>query len=230
MPEIISYARLPFRPDTIAVQNEVASLTGWQSHYNTAVYHGGWSILPLRAPGGNMGTGYADPITGGRFEDTPLMRVCPGIRRLTDSLLCEKMAVRLLNLQKGAYIKPHRDTDLAFEKGEARLHFPVFTNPSVEFCQNGELLRMLPGECWYINANLPHSVKNGGNTDRLHLVVDCVVNDWLRGVFDQAEKKTIPVPDAHTLEIIENLRMQNTETADRLADRLEKEFYASDPS
>jgi hypothetical protein len=40
------------------------------------------------------------------------------------------------------------------------------------------LLKMGGGECWYINANLPHSVSNLGGTDRIHLVMDWVVNDW----------------------------------------------------
>jgi hypothetical protein len=38
---------------------------------------------------------------------------------------------------------------------------------------------MKEGECWYLNFNLPHRVKNSGTADRIHLVIDCVVNDWL---------------------------------------------------
>lgn len=39
---------------------------------------------------------------------------------------------------------------------------------------------MKPGELWYLNVNRYHSVTNGGSTDRIHLVIDCIVNDWLR--------------------------------------------------
>ena len=42
----------------------------------------------------------------------------------------------------------------------------VVTNPEVE--------------CWYHNLNLPHWVAIRGATDRIHLVIDCVVNDKLR--------------------------------------------------
>jgi len=39
---------------------------------------------------------------------------------------------------------------------------------------------MAPGECWYLRLSDPHSVANRGTTDRVHLVVDAVVNDALR--------------------------------------------------
>ena len=38
---------------------------------------------------------------------------------------------------------------------------------------------MQVGETWYVNVNLPHSVENLGATDRVHLVIDAVVNDWI---------------------------------------------------
>ena len=39
---------------------------------------------------------------------------------------------------------------------------------------------MKEGECWYLDLSLPHWVENHGKTDRIHLVIDCLVNDWLR--------------------------------------------------
>ena len=52
---------------------------------------------------------------------------------------------------------------------------------------DGERGVMEPGTCCYINANLTHRVSNRGDCDRIHLVVDCAVDDWLRGLFDRAE-------------------------------------------
>jgi hypothetical protein len=53
---------------------------------------------------------------------------------------------------------------------------------------------MNEGELWYLNVNQPHHVTNRSTTDRIHLVIDCVVNDWLREVLlaAAAEFKTIP--------------------------------------
>jgi hypothetical protein len=39
---------------------------------------------------------------------------------------------------------------------------------------------MAPGECWYLRLSDPHRVANRGETDRIHLVIDCRANDWLR--------------------------------------------------
>ena len=39
---------------------------------------------------------------------------------------------------------------------------------------------MAEGECWYLNFSLPHKVANNGDKDRIHLVVDCMLNHWLQ--------------------------------------------------
>ena len=85
---------------------------------------------------------------------------------------------------------------------------------------------MQPGECWYINANLLHRVSNKGVTDRIHLVVDCLVNDWLRDLFNRADKqmKEEVVDVEKQKQIIAALRRQNTPTATQLANRLEQEL------
>jgi hypothetical protein len=85
-----------------------------------------------------------------------------------------------MKLTPGSVIKEHRDYDLAMEEGAARLHIPVQTNPGVEFMLNGLPVAMAPGECWYLRLSDPHRVANRGETDRVHLVIDCRVNDWLR--------------------------------------------------
>ena len=41
-------------------------------------------------------------------------------------------------------------------------------------------------------AEAPHSVTNHGATDRIHLVFDCVVNDWLRDMLHAAAQTKQP--------------------------------------
>ena len=52
---------------------------------------------------------------------------------------------------------------------------------------------MVAGECWYLNLSKPHRVHNRGATERMHLVLDCVVNDWLD---DQIRRGTEPAPES----------------------------------
>jgi mannose-6-phosphate isomerase-like protein (cupin superfamily) len=195
----------------------------WLPHYNTQGYEGRWDVLTLRSPGGDTDNINAELLGNEAYADTPNMEAFPLVKKLIDSLQCEVMTVRLLNLKAGAVIKQHRDFELAFEKGEARLHFPIVTNKAVEFYVNDLRVSMQPGECWYINANLPHRVANYGSTDRIHLVVDCKVNSWLKNIFKKAEKTEFkePVNREQTLQVIQALRMQQTNTANSLADKLE---------
>jgi hypothetical protein len=81
----------------------------------------------------------------------------------------------------GGHIREHRDAGLCLEQGLARLHVPIVTGDAVEFYLDRDLVTMAPGECWYLNFDLPHRVQNLGTTDRVHLVIDCSTNEWLLG-------------------------------------------------
>ncbi|NOW95614.1 aspartyl/asparaginyl beta-hydroxylase domain-containing protein [Mucilaginibacter sp. SG564] len=224
---IIRYARLSLPFDLKAMQAEIAQLGHqWQAHFNTSYYEGSWTALALRSPGGSHTNITPDLMTDADFRDTPLMPHFPSVSKLISTLDCPVMAVRFLKLEAGAVIKQHRDNELAFEKGEARLHFPVITNPQVLFYIEDERVPLQEGEAWYINANLPHRVSNEGQTDRIHLVVDCTVNDWLSRVVDGSDK--ISCKEEHTRDdlprIISELRLQNTAASHKLAVELEQQL------
>ncbi len=153
----------------------------WVPHFNTTYYRGAWDGIVLRSSLGSSDTLYQKPDA--EYADTELMNVYPGVRKILDELTCEKLSVRFLRLAKGALIREHSDPGLSFEDGEVRLHIPILTNSKVEFTSNGKPLTLCEGECWYINAKLSHSAANNGETDRIHLVIDCIVNDWLRSFF-----------------------------------------------
>jgi len=70
-----------------------------------------------------------------------------------------------------------------------RMHIPVCTNADVDFFLDGHPIEMNEGECWYLDLSLPHWVKNRGATDRIHLVIDCELNDWLGDLVQIAELK-----------------------------------------
>lgn len=222
---MISFAKLPLALNLAQLQYEVNALTQrWSPHFNIKHYEGGWKVLSLRAPGGKADQIIPDLINDAVYMDTPLMQSCPAVKELMQQMHCPVLSARFLNLQAGAVIKPHRDHELAFENGEARLHFPVFTNDGVEFFVEQEQVRMREGDCWYINANLTHSVVNRGNADRIHLVIDCEVNDWLRELFERGEKSYAAPDNSQLLQVIEELRMQGTEASLKLADTLQQQL------
>ena len=90
-----------------------------------------------------------------------------------------------MRLAPGSVIKEHRDHDLSFEQGMVRIHIPVVTNEGVDFRLNGLRCVMPAGSSWYLRLSDPHSVANRGADDRVHLVIDAGVNDWVAALFER---------------------------------------------
>ena len=222
---MIRYAKLPLAFDLPNMRAELITVNSkWQPHINTFHYTGAWDVLPLRSPGGDHKNPVPDLLGQVEFTDTIYMHQFPSVKKVTSLLQCPVMAVRFLNLKAGAIIKQHRDAELSFENGEARLHFPVITNPLVEFYCEDERISLEEGECWYLNANLPHRVSNHSGSDRIHLVIDCKVNDWLSQLITSSghvayKKETV---DDNLLNMIKHLRWQNTEQSNKMADGFEE--------
>lgn len=157
----------------------------WVSHVNQRDYVGGWGVLPLRcltrhAQSHPILQGFAHEGEG-EWQDLPALVASPHLTQLLRQIQCPVKSVRLMRLEPGAQIKPHSDPGLALEYGEARLHLPLRTDPRVVFRVGGQQVPMARGELWYMNADLEHSVVNASPNDRIHLVVDAVVNEWLQG-------------------------------------------------
>lgn len=182
--------KLPFQFDPHRLAADLAAITAdeWVPHFNTGYYHGQWSGIALRSVGGETGRLYPDPTATQSFAYTPTLDRCPYIRAVLAAFACPLEAVRLLKLCPGSSIREHRDYKLGYEDGEVWLHIPVVTNPDVEFYLEQQRLVLSPGECWYIDFNLRHRVANNGRGDRIHLVIDCVVNDWLERLLVAASK------------------------------------------
>lgn len=205
---------------------------GWKMHYNKKHYEGDWSVIALRSPGGDPGNIFSIHASANdqlQYRDTPLLAQCPAINRALDYLQCEKTMVRLMKLNAGAIIKPHTDHDMCFEAGETRFHIPLQTNEQVDFCIEEEKIPMQEGECWYLNLGLTHRVTNAGATDRIHLVVDCIVNDWIQtqfaapGIHKKEITQATPVQYSKETkrDIITSLRLLNTTVAHAMADKME---------
>ena len=45
------------------------------------------------------------------------------------------------------------------------------------------------GSAWYLRLSDPHSVVNKGASDRVHMVIDAVANDWIRAMLELAARQ-----------------------------------------
>jgi hypothetical protein len=81
---------------------------------------------------------------------------------------------KIVKLKAGGEILEHQDKHFSLVHSH-RVHVPITTNDNVHFEVADLTFNMLEGEMVEINNRLLHSVKNGGNTDRVHLILDWVV-------------------------------------------------------
>ena len=182
--------RLPleFEPEQLAADMAEFSRADWIAHFVRQNYDGDWSAIPLRSTVGArhpIQTIYSDP-TQNDFEDQPALAGTPYFQAVLARFACPLRAVRLMRLTPGSLIKEHSDYDLSFEDGTVRIHIPVVTNEAVDFRLNGVRCDMPAGSVWYLRLSDPHSVANRGANDRVHMVIDAVVNDWMADLFQRA--------------------------------------------
>lgn len=226
------FCQLPprFAPDRLQADLALACASGWLPHFVRSNYAGDWSGIPLRSVGGRPDHIFSDPcVSATGYAPTPILEGCAYLREVLAAFACPITSARLLKLGPGSEIREHRDHDLTYGSGVVRLHIPVTTHPLVEFYVEGERVVMGEGECWYIDATLPHRLVNRGDADRVHLVFDCELNPWLEEQFRQAGYQP-RIPDffeargvrrADLDPIIAALRAQGSVAALRHAEELE---------
>ena len=232
--QIIKYLKLPFLFDAGLMQQEVNNLAApqWLPHYQVKHYEGEWTAIPLRSIGGKADDIIISPTDDRDYLDTVFLENSLYLQKVLQSFLCPLQAVRLLKLNAGSYIKEHCDAGLNFESGEIRIHIPVLTHADVEFFLDKEKMNLQEGECWYMNFNLPHSIQNKSSINRVHLVIDALVNDWVKQLFsspDIAVKKETAdlsgiLSDDTKRKMILQFREMNTSVSNKMADDLETEM------
>lgn len=108
-------------------------------------------------------------MTSDHFEDTA------SARRLTaEHGRGYFIRAALVRLPAGSQIASHRDMNFSLAHSH-RVHLPIVTNDEVWFTVGNETFHMGEGQLTEINNRRVHSVVNGGDTDRVHLVLDFVL-------------------------------------------------------
>ena len=173
--------RLQLRFDPIRLTQDLARITPdkWQPHFVNIHYEDGWSGVALRSPGGATELAHgANP-----YADTDVLRGCPYFQEVLAAFQCPLNRVRLLKLARGARILEHIDPESGQGQREVRIHVPIVTHADLELYSNRRRVTMAPGETWFLDTSYPHRLYNGSPVDRIHLVIDCTVNDWVRSLF-----------------------------------------------
>jgi hypothetical protein len=123
------------------------------------------------------------------LQDTVMYNDFPEVRELLKEFGDKVHRVRFMRLKPGGgELERHTDQvdpDSGGSLGKvARLHFPIKTNDDVIFTVwgtqgNAQEIHMAKNECWFLDTRKPHRALNGGNEERIHLVVDIETEEKL---------------------------------------------------
>ena len=179
--------RLPLSYDVGQLQQDLSATRRFSTVPQFGVYHNGeWTGLSLCAEGGDAYTTKTGIVpTGQPFTYTEVIQYTPYFRQVLDGLSCPKRSVRLLHLPPGGRIERHADPPLTFQHGVLRLHIPIVTHPDVEFVIGDHRCVWQAGELWWGDFSLPHHVYNKSPINRVHIVIDVEINDFVLALFPQ---------------------------------------------
>jgi hypothetical protein len=184
--------RFPMRFDPGRMKRELDELetSPWVEHYDRKISNG-WTTLLLSSRDGTMDRSDSmRPSWKSQFRRTPLVEHLPYFGEILDAFKCPTLRVRVSKLLPHAFIGEHRDIAReasAIAYNQVRLHIPITTNDGVRFHLGRDVFHLEPGRLYYLDFTKPHSVYNDGDEDRIHLILELRVNDFLRRVFPEPD-------------------------------------------
>ena len=176
-----------------SIYNKLNTLPKFTNHYSNYNKDKSWSALSLRGyrPEPEFITKPIEMNDKWKKEnkdveffmqDTVLYDEFPEVRELLKEFGDKIHRIRFMNLTSGGgELERHTDQvdpDSGGSLGKvARIHFPIKTNDDVMFTVwgtegNKQTIHMKQNECWFLDTRKPHTAINGGNENRIHLVVD----------------------------------------------------------
>lgn len=183
-----------------SIHNKLKNLPEFTNHYSNYNKDKSWSALSLRGYSSDpsfitkpieMNDKWKEENKDEDFymQDTALFKQFEEVKSLLKNYGEKIHRVRFMRLKPGGgELERHTDQvdpDSGGSKGKlARIHFPIKTNNKVEFTVwdtkgNPQKIHMKTGECWFLDTRKPHMAVNGGDEERIHLVVDIVTEDKL---------------------------------------------------
>lgn len=178
--------RLPFDFDVDRMRQEIDALDP-EAYYEI--------FNPYLEPNILMGFHLIDPelINGiPVFKANDHLKRSPYLLSILDQFKCDKETFRVHTLKEGTTIRRHRDIARNFHYGIIRVHIPVQNDDALYTYLDDERVVMRPGECWYMDLELPHEVQNKSSKPRIHLVMDCLRNEWWDEIMREAGMEITP--------------------------------------
>ncbi|AGC75377.1 aspartyl/asparaginyl beta-hydroxylase [Nonlabens dokdonensis] len=173
--------QLPFKFDVELIKKELSQFSkeDYRDIYNSSVTLETLWLIHLIEP---INDTNGLPV----FLPNATLKKCPYLLSVFETFLCPVETFRIHVLDPGASIQPHRDNGYSMENGMVRLHIPIQTHKKVQLIIDKEPVVMHAGECWYCNFHKVHEVHNKSDEPRIHLILDCKVNEWFKEIFEKS--------------------------------------------
>ena len=187
-----------------SIKSKIDKLPQFINHYSNYNKGKSWSAISLRGyrpeptfmtKPSEMNKKWQEENKDVQFEmqDTTLYQDFEEVRELVNMLNSDEVhRIRFMKLTKGdGELERHTDLvddDSGIADGKLmRIHFPIVTNPKVEFTSwrvdgSPKKEHMGFGEAWFLDTRKPHRAINAGDEDRIHLVVDVLASENVRSL------------------------------------------------
>ena len=159
---------------------------------------GGWHTAMLYNGSGNAAV---NEIAEGHAKPTEIMEQLPQTKAFLEKLGLDYFAVRVAKADPGAYLWEHKDYIELGASNKLRLHLPVKSNPQACMQFSNFSVQMATGYLWKLSPVVNHAISNEGPEERIHLILDCYVNENLenmvaRETLSDKYVRSLPVMDA----------------------------------
>ncbi|KGJ96330.1 aspartyl/asparaginyl beta-hydroxylase domain-containing protein [Colwellia psychrerythraea] len=159
------FYQLPLAFDVKQLQKEVLALDECQWIEHPDRFKGNASI-PLVSVNGEINNDFNGPM-----QVTQSLNDLPYHKQVIASFGEIIGRSRLMRLAPGCEVPIHSDTNYHWYK-RVRIHIPIITDENVLFYCEDKHVNMEVGQAWIFDSWKYHRVHNGGNTLRVHLVID----------------------------------------------------------
>lgn len=156
--------KLDFSFDSSRILNEIPDL--WVDHFIPDFSKAGNDALLLVTTNGEQNHTHIPPM-----KPTPALESMPYTKSIWKELGIGFERARLMRIKPRGEMPKHYDVHPSWDD-KIRLHIPVKTNDKVIFSCEDMDVNMKAGECWALDNSGFHGVVNGGDEERIHLVID----------------------------------------------------------
>ena len=169
---------------------------GWQEEYSE-YQSGGWQTISLMNKSGKASdVRISDAIA----EPTDVLSRLPATHDYLRALDLSYMWVRLANMKPGACLWEHVDYAELNDRPRLRLHVPLTEERNAYLIIRGYKVHMNFGYLWKLDPRTNHASVNQGVRDRIHMIMDCYVDEKLAALVTEEmlrDDLVVPLPRAN---------------------------------